>query len=111
MIRHQPQHDALLVSCIISPLSFIFLTDLVVCRGILTSNCYVLADAYWSLWKILTVSVAGFLFFKLVLGLLLLRRWLREDDEREIDLGKGMQSLSIANSLRLVPLSTHISMQ
>ncbi|KAG0625730.1 hypothetical protein M758_2G076700 [Ceratodon purpureus] len=43
----------------------------------------------WSVWKILLVSVGAFLFFKLIIGLLLLRRWLRDDKKREIDLGKG----------------------
>ena len=43
----------------------------------------------WSLWKILLISVGGFLFFKLILGVLLLRRWLLADKKREINLGKG----------------------
>ena len=51
------------------------------------NNIY--TGSHWSLWKILLISVGGFLFFKLVIGALLLRRWLLADKKREINLGRG----------------------
>lgn len=53
----------------------------------LETNIY--TGSHWSLWKILLISVGGFLFFKLIIGVLLLRCWLLADKKREINLGKG----------------------
>nr|APU94862.1 leucine-rich repeat receptor-like protein kinase [Pohlia nutans] len=42
----------------------------------------------WSIWKIVLLSAAFFILLKIVIGLLLLRRCLRRDRNREIHLGK-----------------------